>query len=238
MSMRIWDVAAGYLNRQSLLGEHRELHGLRSILVNDRTGYSRHPETLRWVGALGALALRHDLLAAEMRLRGYVDRTPLRRRHGAARWPAAFVTAPGDQLVLLRQKYMTRASGRIALPQNAQQLWAQHKYSVMARSPETYTRIGRSVARMRRGSPMRALAADLVMILRETPDRIRTAVEHMWGHVRDHATADDVAAAKRGWPDMLSRTQAIAMRVRQPYLVSSTALSELAVFIRRHGVRR
>ena len=30
--MRIWDVNPGYLNRQSLLGEHRELHGIYIIL--------------------------------------------------------------------------------------------------------------------------------------------------------------------------------------------------------------
>ena len=34
--MRIWDVPAGYLNRQSLLGEHRELHGIYSILTNGK----------------------------------------------------------------------------------------------------------------------------------------------------------------------------------------------------------
>ncbi|HEX4568534.1 MAG TPA: pyrimidine dimer DNA glycosylase/endonuclease V [Vicinamibacterales bacterium] len=38
--MRIWDVAAGYLNRQSLLGEHRELHGLHNIVTLGRRGYA------------------------------------------------------------------------------------------------------------------------------------------------------------------------------------------------------
>ncbi|MGH8274795.1 MAG: pyrimidine dimer DNA glycosylase/endonuclease V [Gammaproteobacteria bacterium] len=75
--MRIWDISPGYLNRQSLLGEHRELHGLYNILTQNKRGYSRHPETLRWVGAADALAWRHALLGAEMRLRGYVDRRPL-----------------------------------------------------------------------------------------------------------------------------------------------------------------
>ena len=48
--MRIWDIHPGYLNNQSLLGEHRELHGIVSILVNKKKGYSQHPETKRWVG--------------------------------------------------------------------------------------------------------------------------------------------------------------------------------------------
>ena len=43
--MRIWDLSPGYLNRGSLLGEHRELHGLHSIIVNGKKGYANHPET-------------------------------------------------------------------------------------------------------------------------------------------------------------------------------------------------
>ena len=57
--MRIWDVSPGYLNRQSLLGEHRELHGLVSILVHGKRGYSRHPETVRWAARRGAQVVFH-----------------------------------------------------------------------------------------------------------------------------------------------------------------------------------
>jgi hypothetical protein len=67
--VRIWDLHPGYLNRQSLLGEHRELHGIYTVLTEDRRGYSRHPETLRWVGHLDGLCRRHALLVAEMELR-------------------------------------------------------------------------------------------------------------------------------------------------------------------------
>lgn len=75
--MRIWDIDPGYLNRQSLLGEHRELHGIVSIIRHNKKGYSRHPETLRRLGHGWALKHRHRLLVAEMQLRGYVDRTPV-----------------------------------------------------------------------------------------------------------------------------------------------------------------
>ena len=67
--MRIWDIDAGFLNDQSLLGEHRELHGIHSIITNHKSGYSRHPETLRWVSHLPALEVRHGLLVEEMLLR-------------------------------------------------------------------------------------------------------------------------------------------------------------------------
>ena len=228
--MRIWDVSPGYLNRQSLLGEHRELHGLHSILVNGKRGYAAHPETRRWVGAAGALICRHELLVAEMTLRGYRDRTPLAGGEHAA-WPATFVTDPADQLRLLRAKYVGREAGRIRLPLNAQELWAQHTYSVMARSPREYRLLGRRVARLRGRDAWRDLARELVLLLREPPPACRTAtaVEHMWGYVRRHATADEVTAARRDPQAMFAQTQAIALRVRQPYLLASTALGELAL---------
>jgi len=95
--MRVWDLPAGYLNRQSLLGEHRELHGIHSILTQNKTGYASHPETLRWVRTLSGLAMRHRRLAAEMSLRGYVDRTPIRVAISRAKWPGVFVTEPATR---------------------------------------------------------------------------------------------------------------------------------------------
>mgnify|MGYP003386520316 CR=1 FL=1 len=59
--------------RQHLLGEHRELHGLWNILAKHGGvgGYSRHPETRRWVGKLAALYTRHEALVVEITRRGY-----------------------------------------------------------------------------------------------------------------------------------------------------------------------
>ncbi|HEU4867088.1 MAG TPA: DUF1722 domain-containing protein [Actinomycetota bacterium] len=230
--MRIWDLSPGYLNRGSLLGEHRELHGLHSIIVNGKKGYANHPETLRWVGALGGLIERHNQLIEEMSLRGYVDRTPLAPVEEPD-WPTVFVDPPGDQIGILRRKYAGKEAGRIPLPADAQQLWAQHKYSVMARSPEECGRIGRDLAAPGSKAALGDLAADLVLILREKPGagRLSNAVEHMWGHVRTHATPDDVARAGTGVAEMLRLTQRLAMDRRERYLVESTALSDLAVFV-------
>jgi len=69
--MRIWDIGPERLCRNHLLGEHRELHAIWSILTKDKKGYSRHPETLRWKGRLKALYLRHERLTAEFKKRGY-----------------------------------------------------------------------------------------------------------------------------------------------------------------------
>ena len=231
--MRVWDISPGYLNRQSLLGEHRELHGAHVILSHGKTGYSNHPETRRWAEALDALARRHSLLGAEMRLRGYADRTPLYDAPKGCRWPRTFVTEPVEQFALLRRKYAGIEHGRIPLPRSAPQLWAHHKYSVMARSVIDYQAIGRLVARKGTSSSLTDLSRTLVAILRERPGRARltNAIEHMWGHVRPHASVEEIAGFKRGASrTSLEIVQALAIRCEDPYLVRSTALSELAVY--------
>jgi len=230
--VRIWDLPAGYLNRQSLLGEHRELHGLCNILTEGKTGYSRHPETLRWVGAVDAVHLRHAHEVAEMTLRGYVDRTPLPPARRNARWPATFVDEPGDQFGLLRKKYSGRSQGRIPLPRNPQQLWSHHKYSVLARDPDAYRRIGRAVARMGPRAPIDELARTLVLTLRQPPGpgRLVNALEHMWGHVNEGASPPGKAAAADGPAALLARIQVLAVARRERFLLASTALGELAVY--------
>ena len=103
--MRIWDVAPSVLCRPHLLGEHRELHAVWNVIVGDKVGYARHPETRRWRGKLRALYLRHEALVAEMQRRGY--------RHASALDPAhatgqaiqdEFVDAPEKQYAILRAK--------------------------------------------------------------------------------------------------------------------------------------
>jgi len=103
--MRIWDLPPSCLCRQHLLGEHRELHALWSILINKKKGYSRHPETLRWRGKLAALYRRHEELKAEMACRGYRHKTPLdkRRACGLSRQDEFLQTAE-SQAEHLRRK--------------------------------------------------------------------------------------------------------------------------------------
>lgn len=103
--MRIWDVPPSILCRQHLLGEHRELHALWTILTEDRQGYARHPETMRWRGKLAALYGRHEQLVVEMQRRGYRHGSPL-----DPRWASGiavqrdYVDPPAAQLVRLRDK--------------------------------------------------------------------------------------------------------------------------------------
>jgi hypothetical protein len=105
--MRIWDIEPKYLCRNHLLAEHRELHGLWNILtVHGGTGgYSRHPETLRWVGKTKALYARHESLVCEFEYRGYQHRTPLDKGLTAGRKTQdVFLNTPEEQMRILRAK--------------------------------------------------------------------------------------------------------------------------------------
>jgi len=103
--MRIWDISPKKLCRQHLLGEHRELHAIWSVLVNGKKGYAQHPETLRWRGKLLALYSRHEAVVGEMTARGYRHRSPLAKRQatGGAR-QQVFVDRPEAQVRILRRK--------------------------------------------------------------------------------------------------------------------------------------
>ena len=231
--MRIWDLHPGYLNRQSLLGEHRELHGLVNVLTKNKKGYSRHPETLRWIGLGWALKQRHALLAAEMALRGYQDKSPVLTRSSKGEWPSSFIDTPYEQILILQDKYRDKESGRIPLPINAQQFWSHHKYSVMARDPVLYKAFGQQVANTSTASDFSQLALDLTQLLRRspTPGGLMNALQHMWGYVSDMEGDKSAAYYQQTTKRLLLEVQRRTKEKNQSYLLHSTALSELFVFI-------
>jgi uncharacterized protein YbgA (DUF1722 family) len=230
--MRIWDISPGYLNRQSLLGEHRELHGIVSIIVNGKKGYSRHPETIRWVDFGCALKQRHRQLEAEMLLRGFNEKSPVTTRSDKGIWPDIYIDEPGRQFQLLAVKYLDKEQGRIPLPGNAQQLWSNHKYSVLARDVRLYKDIGRNVARIK-DVIFSELAKTLTELLRKPPSigGLRNALQHMWGYVSEYPT--ETKGRIDTWPliKLLKEIQRRAIAGKNPYLNSSTALSEFMAWI-------
>ncbi|MDT8274240.1 MAG: DUF1722 domain-containing protein, partial [Desulfomonilia bacterium] len=183
-AMRVWDIHPGYLNRESLLGEHREVHALFSIVSRGKRGYAHHPEMLRWKDHLGALRTRHETLVAEMTLRGYRHLSPL-PRGGETIWPPGYIDAPGEQFSKLEIKYALRQQGRISLPRSVQQLWAQHKYSVLARNQKLYREIGKNVSVPHSEALFAEISTRLVDVLRESPSPggVVNALQHMWGYV-------------------------------------------------------
>lgn len=241
--MRIWDVHPGYLSRQSLVGEHAELHGLASVLrarrqvpAQARAGgrragrsHANHPEAKRWQGFGWALGQRHRLLVAEMALRGIRHQSPLALRAASGAWPPAFVDPPAEQFRLLAAKYAAATAGRIPLPRSAQELWAQHKYSVLARDQAGYRALGSRVSALRGAAGMAELALELVGWLRRPPTagNLRNAVEHMWGYVDASAVRPFRGLKARAALGLVGR---LAAEQGAPYLLGQTALSELAAW--------
>lgn len=103
--MRIWDIAPKKLCRNHLLGEHRELHAIWSILTNKKKGYSKHPETLRWKNKLLALYLRHQALVCEMKNRKYNHASDLSRKFATgAKKQMIFIDTIKKQKQILKNK--------------------------------------------------------------------------------------------------------------------------------------
>ena len=229
--MRIWDVHPGYLDRQRLLGEHRELHGVVAVVARHPAPPVRHPEAKRWIGCGWALGQRHRLLAAEMALRGYRDRTPIALDSATGHWPDAVLDPPSEQFAILARKYAAKnTQGRIPLPRTAHELWAHHKYSVLARNQAAYRNLGRRVAALRGRDGFHELASELVAWLRQPPHAgdFANAVQHMRGHV----DAAGAAFEEQGVAAALREIQNCVRACRGPnYLRSQTALSELAAWI-------
>lgn len=79
---------------------------------------------------------------------------------------------------------------------------------------------------------MEALAQELVEMLRipPSPGGLRTAVEHMWGYVRDHVPSEMRTVAHTHLQTQFRWVQRLA-REHAPYLWHQTALSEFSFWI-------
>ena len=105
--MRVWDIHPKHLCMDHLLAEHRELHGLWNILTKHggKGGYSRHPETLRWVGKTKALYNRHSELVSELISRGYGHYSSLDKKlaNGSSS-QQVFINTIKEQKMILKNK--------------------------------------------------------------------------------------------------------------------------------------
>ena len=115
------------------------------------------------------------------------------------------------------------------LPKNAQQLWAQHKYSVMARDIASYKNIGAWVTTKNGAKNISEVSLELTKLLRIPPSTnlIENSLLHMWGYVSEYSTSNNPKIALLSNKSLLNKIQQLAMSNNVQYLVESTALSEL-----------
>jgi len=103
--MRIWDVNPKKLCNKHLVAEHGELHSLWSVIINNKKGFSRHPETTRWRGKLKALYERHEQLVKEVKRRGYNHSSPLNKKQASGKLKQdEFVNTKVEQRIILKHK--------------------------------------------------------------------------------------------------------------------------------------
>ena len=220
--MRIWDISPGYLNRASLLGEHRELHGLASIHINQKKGYSRHPETMRWKNYLPALAMRHELLVAEMQLRGYQHHSPLPIEAGTEKWPD-YLDDPATQIEILREKYLSKEPGRILLPRSLQEFWEHHRFSVMARDIGKYRLYESKLPNLK----LDEFSKEINEIVQQKPRKsdIESTIEEMWQHIG--LKSNTGLSIRNNFQEL----QEIAKEEEKTNLLHSTALTEFSIWL-------
>ncbi|UCH71529.1 MAG: hypothetical protein JSW62_03775 [Thermoplasmatales archaeon] len=102
--MRVWDISPDKLCRFHLLGEHTEIHALWSILINNKKGFAKHPETLRWKGKLNALYNRHEKIVNEMEKRKYNHKSPLNKTKAIGEeFQNEFVNTVDEQIQILKR---------------------------------------------------------------------------------------------------------------------------------------
>ncbi len=236
--MRVWDVHPGYLSESRLLGEHREIHAVWTVLVEGRKGYANHPETRRWRGHLSSLYRRHEMTVAEMHLRGYNHASPLEYRDDGAGSSPGFVDSPPEQFVLLREKYDSAESGRIPLPNRASEFWAHHKYSIMARGYEKYRQVSSMSGRL--GALRIIEAGEMVdevhRIMEETAHEgsLINAWQHVIGHFKQKVpvqTREELLSNLPDSADKVGRTvYLLALEHDEIYIRNSTILSDWSSF--------
>ncbi|MCJ7772971.1 MAG: YbgA family protein, partial [Desulfobacterales bacterium] len=149
------------------------------------------------------------------------------------KWPLKYIDLPHSQFALLKKKYEVKPNGRIFLPKTTQELWANHKYSVLARDPEKYSEIGKKVSGLRKRDGFDETCFKLIELLRQRPikGRIRNALTHMWGHVSKYTDKDKGFINSMNEKELLREIQHFTIKHQEPYLVGSTALCDLGTWL-------
>ena len=228
--MCIWDINPGYLNNRSLLGEHVEIHKIFSMINKNKV---EQYKIKKWKKYRWALMKRHDIIVSEMKIRGFNHYSPIFSDINIFKWPKEYLVSPRKQFDILKEKYKMKDRGRIPIPISAQNLWAHHKYSIMARDYNEYKRIGRYLSNVRPNNDSKRFYIELIELMRNVPRSkgILNAIEHMWGYISDEEVNKKIKIDSLDLSIILDEIKKIAYRKNEKYIIESTALSDLYVWI-------
>jgi len=74
-------------------------------ISQNKKGYSSHPETLRWIGKLKALYIRHENLVTEMHKRNYNHHSDLDKKYATgSSLQNSYINTPTQQTEILKEK--------------------------------------------------------------------------------------------------------------------------------------
>ncbi len=245
--MRVWDLHPGYLSRQSLLGQHAEIHAVHAVIIDQKKGYSAHPETRRWREKPDLLKRVHDLTVLEMKLRGFNHNSPFPEnpfygeefcgKEGAAEeYVPLYVDRPSEQVLILLEKYQQRQQeGRIPLPKNIFNFWAHHKYSIMARGYNCYKEI--QVLLNENGQysiPETSFKLEKIMDMMNLPvtvPALKNTLDHLWGYFKRTAGSEEkeehMQKKEEGLlPELIPYIYKLALKYDCFYLQHSTIFAD------------
>ncbi|PIE98804.1 MAG: hypothetical protein CR988_01480 [Treponema sp.] len=174
------------------------------------------------------LDIRSKLLISEMEFRNidfsiaYKDYLPLELKID--------VNTPAEEFKILST--ILNKTGRIPIPLSAQELWKHHKYSVMARSIPIYKKIGRRVSQKCSYSDFEELTMLLTQVLNQQPSDggIKNVLQHLWGYISKVSTLQKSEIPDLSFSDLLDEICYCVLKIQEPYLMVSTAITELKVW--------
>ena len=216
-----------------------ELRLLISVLTEknvQKTDNLANSDLEPWRENSWAASQRYFWLKAELEFRGLTEsiaELPIKKRRNKNRWPEPS-SPPAQQLEWVSVEGSEDHTARIPYPKNSQQLWAQHKYSILARDANLYREFGHKVAKAYSIREFPDLANQLTFLLRAQPKEggLRNALQHMWGHVSND---EAVNPGPSEW-SLAKLDEEIKRRVTvqgERYLLHSTALTDLQTWF--HG---
>ncbi len=138
-----------------------------------------------------------------------------------------------SEMKFLRDTYTKSTAGRLKIPKNTQELWAQHKYSIMARDYNLYKSIGIRVGKNKNPFYIDELLYLLSKELRTIPKEggIRNALQHMWGYISKYSMIKKSEVNNLSLTSLYHEIRKHTLARKQEYLMQQTALSELEMWI-------